>query len=99
MAIDVIENFNNYEELPTQFEINEYEMMEDFCFTLTDKHQNILLNGIRGRGAFRRFKDTVHDLGIAEEWYRYRDECYKRIAIKWCEHNRDIEHTEKYLYH
>lgn len=87
IAIDVIENFDHYKELPTQFEINEYDMMERFCFTLTEGHQNMLLNSIRGRGAFRRFKDKILDLGIDEEWYRYRDECYQRIAIEWCEHN------------
>ena len=30
-AIDVLENFDDYEKLPTKFEVNEYKMMEDFC--------------------------------------------------------------------
>ena len=30
-AIDVLENFDDYEKLPTKFEVNEYKMIEDFC--------------------------------------------------------------------
>ena len=47
----------------------------------------ILNNSIRGRGAFRRFKDAVHRLGIADEWYRFRDQAYKETAIEWCGDN------------
>ncbi len=67
-AIDVLENFENYEELPTKFDINEYEMMEDFCYALKNERQSeTLLDAIRGRGAFRRFKDQVHFFEIEEE--------------------------------
>lgn len=85
MAIDILENFENYIELPTKFDINEYEMMEDFCYSLkNDRNKNHLLNAINGRGAFRRFKDEVIRLDIQDKWYEFRDECYKRIAIEWC---------------
>ena len=30
IAIDIVENFENYIELPTKYEINEYAIMEDF---------------------------------------------------------------------
>ncbi|OPA80512.1 hypothetical protein BVG16_07235 [Paenibacillus selenitireducens] len=84
-VIDILENFDDYEELPTKFEINEYEMMEDFCCEIKDqRNKEQLLDAIRGRGAFRRFKDQVHYLGIEQEWYAYRDERYKQIAIDWC---------------
>lgn len=94
LAMDVVENFEDYEELPTQFEINEYEMMEDFCYSIKDnRKKDVLLNAIRGRGAFRRFKDKVDHLGISEEWYQYRNECYKRKAIEWCNDN-GLEYEE-----
>ena len=34
IAIDVVENFENYKELPTKYEVNEYEIMEDFCLKI-----------------------------------------------------------------
>lgn len=94
LAIDIIENFEDYEELPTQFDINEYEMMENFCYTIKDNGKmDLLLDAIRGKGAFRRFKDKVHDFGLTDEWYQYRDDCYKQKAIEWCKDN-DLEYIE-----
>jgi hypothetical protein len=86
VAIDVVENFENYIELPTKYEINEYEIMEEFCLTISDlRKQDILLKAIKGKGVFRRFKDKIIDLGIEEQWYRFRNDCFKQIAINWCQ--------------
>lgn len=88
IAIDVVENFENYIELPTKDEINEYNIMEDFCLRISDQtKQDSLLRAIRGRGAFRRFKDRIIELGIENEWYAYRSEQLKQIAIEWCREN------------
>jgi hypothetical protein len=74
--------------LPSQFDIDEYNMMVEFCDSLDDgRLSNIMHNSIRGRGAFRRFKDNIHRYDIAEDWYRYRDESLRKIAIVWCEEN------------
>ena len=67
VANDVVENFENYIELPTKYEVNEYEMMEDFCLTVSDQRkQNSLLLEIKGKGAFRRFKDKIIDFEIED---------------------------------
>ncbi|KAB8125834.1 hypothetical protein F9U64_21510 [Gracilibacillus oryzae] len=88
LAYDIIENDDNYLDLPTEFEIHEYSMMEDFCFTIENPaFQNKLLHTIRGKGAFRRFKDKINELDIEQDWYAYRDECYKQIAREFCEKN------------
>ncbi len=89
VAIDVIENPEDYIELPNRYEINEYEMVENFCFTISDQRkQESLFNVIRGKGAFRRFKDKIIDFDIEDQWYTYRDECFKKIAIEWCKENK-----------
>ncbi|MBO0995967.1 hypothetical protein IPU53_23600 [Bacillus sp. SD088] len=50
--------------------------------------QDELEDAIRGRGAFRRFKDKIYYFGIEEQWFSYRDSEYKRMAVRWCEdHN------------
>ncbi|MBT2618867.1 MULTISPECIES: UPF0158 family protein [unclassified Bacillus (in: firmicutes)] len=85
VAKDVFENFENYKELPTKYEVNEYEIIEDFCFTVSDERKQVkLLSSIKGNGAFRRFKDKIIDFEMEDQWYSYRDERYKQIAIKWC---------------
>lgn len=82
------ELFENSIGLPTQYEINEYSMMEEFIETIEDvKLYNQLQIAINGQGAFRRFKDTCINFDIIEDWYKYRDEKYKEIAIEWCNDN------------
>jgi len=69
-------------------------MMEDFCYELKNqRHKDTLLDAIRGKGAFRRFKDKVHYLGIEEEWYSFRDGRYKQTAIEWC-NNHDVRYID-----
>lgn len=87
-AIDVVENFEDYIELPTKYEVNEYEIMEDFCLTISDQlKQDTLLRAIKGKGAFRRFKDKIIEFEMEDQWYSYRDDRFKKIAIEWCQDN------------
>ena len=74
--------------LPTQYEINEYQIMVDFIETIDNLEiKNNLQRLIQGKGAFRRFKDCCFEMNIIQEWYKYRDEQYKEIAIEWCKQN------------
>jgi hypothetical protein len=72
--------------LPDQFDIHEYSIMERFCYSVEeDELEEELLRSIKGSGAFRRFKDTIHQRGIQDDWYRYRDNVLKRIAADFLE--------------
>ena len=74
--------------LPTQYEINEYKMMEDFIETIDNSEiRNNLQRLIQGKGAFRRFKEYCIEMDIIQEWYNFRDKRYKEIAISWCKQN------------
>ena len=75
--------------LPSQFDINEWEIMRNFALSLEDeKISSRLLDAIHGKGAFRRFRDQIRRFGIENDWYRYRDEALREIAIQWCkDHN------------
>ena len=79
--------------LPTQYDIHEYSIMEEFIETLSGSAYNRLARAIRGRGAFRRFKDDILEIGIEQDWYDFLAVAYKHIAIEWCEEN-DIEYVE-----
>ena len=71
--------------LPDRFEINEWDMMRDFATHLQNEdHATALLNAIQGRGAFRYFKDRIHELGLADSWYAFRDGQYRQAALDWC---------------
>lgn len=88
-AIDVVENFENYIELPTIYEVNEYKIVENFCLTVSDQcKQESLLNAIKGKFAFRRFKDKIIGFEMEDQWYSFRADCFKQIAIEWCQENK-----------
>ena len=72
----------------------EYSIMERFCLSVDNEDiADDLCDTIRGRGAFRRFKDRIQAYGIAEAWYRYRDAALREIAVAWCEEH-GIPYTE-----
>lgn len=74
--------------LPTQYEINEYQIMVDFIETIdNEKVKEELQRLIQGRGAFRRFKDYCFYSNIIQDWYKYKEQKYKEIAIEWCKQN------------
>ncbi len=71
--------------LPSKFDIHEYSIMERFIWDLPEgQMQDSLENAIRGRGAFRRFKDAIIRYGIEQSWYDYQKEAYRQLAVEWC---------------
>lgn len=88
IAKDISEHSENYIQLPDQWDIHEYSIMEKFCLSLTDEAlRDEMYNSIKGKGAFRIFKDNIHRFGIAEDWYKYKDDAFREIAIEWCNEN------------
>jgi hypothetical protein len=93
IAKDIVET-DHYLPLPDRFEIHEYSIMERFCLSVDDEDiRDDLCHAIRGRGAFRYFKDRIQAYGIAEDWYQYRDAALREIAVAWCEEH-GLPYTE-----
>ena len=85
--IEEIEYSDDYILVPNKYDVDEYSMMERFIYTIpSELIQSRLEESIHGKGAFRRFKDAIFNLGINEEWYKFRDECYKEFIKEWCEY-------------
>ena len=87
LARDILDG-KTYLPLPDRFDIDEYRMMERYAQSVADeaKAQELFV-ALRGRGTFRYFKDTVRRLGIADDWYAFRDQAFEEIAVAWCEDN------------
>lgn len=90
IAKEILEDKENkFVSLPSRFDIDEYMMMEKFVLSVKDDHiSNYLYAAIKGKKAFRRFKDGVLRFGIEKDWYMYRESEFKEIAIRWCEENK-----------
>ena len=79
---------------PTKYAIHQYLIIEDFVDQLSHgKAQEDLVYAIRGKGAFRRFKQSVRFHGLEQRWYDYLAEAYRELAIRWCE-EEGLEYTE-----
>ena len=57
-----------------------YSVMERFALSRPDGQSQRLCDALSMKHPFRRFKDTVDRLGIAEAWYAWRDEALLRHA-------------------
>ncbi|HEV2010838.1 MAG TPA: UPF0158 family protein [Candidatus Limnocylindria bacterium] len=62
-----------------------YADMEEFTERVGDRRARDLLgHAIAGRGAFRRFKDTLHEFPeLRKEWFAFHDARMARRAIDW----------------
>ncbi len=65
--------------------IDEYDLMENFAYSLPKPYQDKILDAIQGKGAFRRFRETVRRLELEDYWYRHRKICLRREIRKWCD--------------
>jgi Uncharacterised protein family (UPF0158) len=74
--------------LPTKFDVHEWAIMRDFSNSVaSDNIREDLLNAIHGAGAFRHFKDVLRRHRIEADWFTFRTEALKQIALDWCEEN------------
>jgi hypothetical protein len=67
-----------------------HQDMADFSDAITDERAGRRLAwAIQGKGAFRRFKDELHDEhpDLLPAWYAFRDARAKRRAVQWLADN------------
>ena len=72
--------------LPTKFDVHEWNIMEEFSESVRrERIREELLDAIHGPGAFRSFKSAIRRHNIEQDWYAFRAEALRQIAIDWCE--------------
>lgn len=83
-----LEDKADYIELPTKYDFHEYHVMEKFILSLPHESQREdLYYSIKGKGAFSNFKRGIARYSLDDEWYKYRDDALKNLAIEWCKVN------------
>jgi hypothetical protein len=71
-----------------------YQDMADFSEAVTDERAaRKLARAIQGKGAFRRFRDELHEEypDLLPAWYSFRDIRAKRRAVQWLADNSLID--------
>jgi hypothetical protein len=83
-----IQTTDRYLELPSRFDVNEWNIMEEFSLQVKKASiQNNLLHAIHGNHPFRRFKDQIANHDLWEEWNRFRRRALGEILSDWSEEN------------
>ena len=74
-------------EIPKIPSYESYEIMERFISGIEDQRiRNRLFGAIKGKGAFRRFKDTFSEWPeLEKEWYEYKEEAVRKEVLDWLE--------------
>jgi hypothetical protein len=75
-------------DVPQSDSHDDYRVMQGFIETVGDAHlQERLWCAIDGRGAFRYFKDVLHEHGEGEleRWYSFRDRRQRERLLEWLE--------------
>jgi hypothetical protein len=87
LAADQVDRefFSRYTSVPQATSHEGYGDMEDFIVTVQDKQlETRLWDAIRGRGAFRRFKDVLaYHPRERERWFAFKDELMRRRVVDW----------------
>lgn len=95
IAKRMVRSPEDFRELPTKHDIHEWEIMRGFSESVEDpKLRQDLQRAIHGSGAFRMFKDTVRRYQVEKNWYAFRADSLREIAIDWCEEN-DVRWRER----
>jgi len=83
-----VQSTDHFVELPSKDEIDSYDIMEQFCHEYPNRRIGENLSAvIKGKGAFRRFRDMIDDLGIRDEWNRFEHQQFADLAVEWLEAN------------
>ena len=91
LAREVLES-TDWLELPSKFEVHEWELMNRFGRSLSVPAQcEEVLDAIHGSGAFRAFKSTIRRLRLEDAWFAFRSSAFEDIAKSWLsEHGFEI---------
>jgi hypothetical protein len=77
-------NSDEWIELPSKFDIHEWEIMDRFSLSLSnDEAMSELRGSLRGPGAFRHFKATVRRLDLEDAWFAYKRRTLEAMAKSW----------------
>ncbi len=84
----LIETTDRYLALPDRFDVNEWNVMNEFSHEV--KRENIraaLLKAVQGNHPFRRFKDQIATHNLWDDWNRFRSDAFGEIIRDWAEEN------------
>jgi Uncharacterised protein family (UPF0158) len=88
MRAVLIETTDRYLALPDRFDVNEWNIMSEFCHEVKrNDTRTALLKAVQGNHPFRRFKDQIATHNLWDDWNRFRRHAFVEIIRDWSEEN------------
>lgn len=86
-AREILEGSPRYIEIPVRLSREAYDLMVAFVRTLKDQSlQEEVYSALKGKGAFRRFKDALREKPeVEKEWFKFKAEKDKEEVKDWLE--------------
>lgn len=76
---------NRYLVLPTGPDFGEYALAQKYVNGVQDEQvRATLIEALKGKGTFRRFKEVVRQVGLEEAWLVVRRQRFLHAARHWC---------------
>lgn len=95
LAVDVLVS-TDWLELPSKFDIHEWELMNRFGQSLSVPAQREeILDAIHGSGAFRAFKSTIRRLHLEDAWFAFKDSALEDMAKSWLDEHGFEVHDDR----
>jgi hypothetical protein len=81
----IFEESERYEEIPTRPSHEAYDVMVEFASDVKDgRVESRLESAFHGKGAFRRFKDTLREYPeIEKDWFKFKAEKDREMVKDW----------------
>ena len=70
-----------------------FEIMESFADSQPEDVCNGLFDALNRRHPFSNFQTAVRNLGVLQEWYDFKNNAEREIAVQWLKDN-DLEFVE-----
>ena len=80
---------NCYVPLPVKEEIDEFQIMLNFCSSVSNyKIIDEIYNSLKSNNIdVMILNEMIMQNGLGNEWYKYKREAFKKIAIEWSKKN------------
>lgn len=80
-----IDEEERYFYLPSSYIFHDSEIIEEYIDGIENrKIQEELEDVFYGKGKYRRFKETLRKYRMEDDYYSFREEYFKNMAIEWC---------------
>lgn len=74
-----------YYYLPSSYVFHDSELIEEYIDEIENENiQEELEDAFYGKGKYRSFKETLRKFRIGNDYYNFREEYLKDMAIEWC---------------